>query len=131
MNDVLISIKPPFVTEILNGNKKFEYRKRIFKKEVDKIYIYSTYPQKRIVGYFKYNGYLELPPTDLWERTKTYSGISQECFFRYFKNSKVAYAIIIDKIEIFSVFINPWNSSIGFTAPQSYTYIKGDILYNE
>ena len=56
--NALISIKPKYVEEIINKNKKYEYRKSIFKKDIDKVYIYSTRPNKQIVGYFKYSGYL-------------------------------------------------------------------------
>jgi type I restriction enzyme S subunit len=51
---VLLSIKPQYVDEIVKGNKKYEFRKKIFKKkdEVQEIYIYSTSPVKKIIGYF-------------------------------------------------------------------------------
>ena len=34
---VLLSIKPDFVNEIIKGNKKYEYRKKIFRKDVNSI----------------------------------------------------------------------------------------------
>ena len=51
---VLLSINPPYVDKIFNGEKKFEYRRAIFKdNSVDTIVIYSTSPIKKVVGEFK------------------------------------------------------------------------------
>ena len=48
----LLSIKPQFVEEIVAGNKLYEYRKKIFKKDVDTVVIYSSKPVGRIIGEF-------------------------------------------------------------------------------
>lgn len=81
MKNVLISIKPKYVNEILSGEKKFEFRKKIFKQEVENIYIYSTSPKKKIVAKFKYNGFLEGTPLEIWEKTLKNSGISEKRLF--------------------------------------------------
>lgn len=50
---VLLSIKPEFVEKIFSGEKRFEYRKSIFKQQnIDTIVIYSTMPVGMIVGEF-------------------------------------------------------------------------------
>ena len=49
---VLLSIKPEFVQEIFTGKKKYEYRKAIFTRSVDKVVVYSTKPVGMIVGEF-------------------------------------------------------------------------------
>ena len=49
---VLLSIKPEFVHEIFAGNKKYEYRKAIFTKNVNQVVVYSTKPEGMIVGEF-------------------------------------------------------------------------------
>ena len=46
--DVLISIKPKYVKKIISKEKKYEFRKNIFKKNVDTIIIYTTSPEKKI-----------------------------------------------------------------------------------
>lgn len=62
---VLLSIKPEFVKEIFNGNKKFEYRKAIFKnKDVKTIVIYATMPVGKIVGEFDIDYIIEKHPND-------------------------------------------------------------------
>ena len=47
---VILSIKPEFVEKIINGEKKFEYRRKIFKKDVEKVLIYASSPIKLVVG---------------------------------------------------------------------------------
>ncbi len=41
---VLLSIKPDFVQEMARGRKRFEYRRRIFKQDVDSVVIYACRP---------------------------------------------------------------------------------------
>lgn len=125
--NVLISIKPKYVQQILSGNKKFEYRKRIFKKEIDKVYIYSTSPEQKIVGYFQYSGYLSESPEKVWDITNNYSGIGKKEYFEYFKKSSYAYAIKIEQIYEFENPINPKEKFEKFIPPQSYCYLEGDI----
>lgn len=126
--NALISIKPKYVKEILDGKKKYEYRKRIFKENIAKVYIYSSFPQQRIVGYFQFCGYLSSTPKDIWEKTKDFSGISKEEYDKYFKNNNIAYAIIIKNLKIFNTPINPKEYFSKFNPPQSYIYLEEDIF---
>lgn len=125
--NVLISIKPKYVSEIIKGNKKVEYRKGIFKKSVNKVYIYSSSPEKRIIGYFEYGGYLVGTPSETWEKTNSIGGIDKKEYFEYFKDKKEAYAIKIDKLFIFQEKINPQDIFENFIPPQSYKYLDKDI----
>lgn len=48
---VILSIKPRFARAIMDGSKRYELRRRIFKNEnVDTAYIYATSPVKKIIG---------------------------------------------------------------------------------
>lgn len=125
--NVLISIKPKFVEELLKGKKKFEYRKSIFAKEIGRVYIYSTTPMQRIVGFFEYTGFIKGTPEYIWGETKEYSGIDEEAFVKYYESKNEAYAIIVNQIHVFPEPINPKECFVNFTPPQSYMYIEGDI----
>lgn len=126
--NVLISIKPKYVDEILNEKKKFEYRKSIFKREIDKIYIYSTSPEQKIVGYFVYTGYYKETPEIIWQNTKKYSGIDEESYYKYFYKRPYAYAIKIEQINAFRKPIDPQKAFQNFLPPQSYIYLEGDLI---
>lgn len=122
--DAILSIKPIYANEILAGEKKVEFRKKIFKKEVNKIYIYSSMPQKMIVGYFTFNQIDEDSPKKLWEKYKDVGGINEADFFEYFKDHEKGFSIIIDKVKKFKEEIDPIHFVENFSAPQSYMYLK-------
>jgi len=123
---VLLSIKPQYVDEILKGTKKYEFRKKVFKKknEVQEIYIYSTSPVKKIVGYFKSDKIIKDHPEKLWEQYKEHSGIGEFEFFEYFKERDLGFAIEISQLEVFDTPIDPKMVLPNFVAPQSFRYIE-------
>ena len=50
LTDVLLSIKPKYVREILDGTKQYEFRKQIFRdRSRETVFIYSSSPEKKIV----------------------------------------------------------------------------------
>lgn len=120
---VLLSIKPEFVEKIFSGEKKFEYRKNIFKKDISSVIIYSTKPVGKIVGEFSFKKIHKKSPQLLWKETKCHSGTSKEFFFDYFKNKSEAYAIEIEKVIKYPTPIDPHSMFPDFTAPQSFFYV--------
>jgi len=74
--NIIISVKPKYAAAILSGRKKYEYRKSIFKRSVNKIYVYTSSPQRKFVGYFFYDGFIRGTPEYIWEHTSAVSGIS-------------------------------------------------------
>lgn len=121
---VLLSIKPEFVKEIFNGTKKFEYRKSIFKnKDVKTIVIYATMPIGKIVGEFEIDYILQKHPTQLWEETKDFSGVSKEFYYQYFDGRENGYAIAIKKLKEYKKAICPHRKYDNFYAPQSFKYL--------
>ena len=123
MKALLLSIKPEYVEKILQGEKKFEYRKRLAKEDVSYIYVYSTAPSMKVVASVHIEGHLSDSPTALWEKTKAAAGISRDKFRDYFRGCKTAYAYKLGKVEVFE---SPKNlSDFGVAvAPQSFVYIK-------
>lgn len=126
--DVLMSIKTKYVDEIKTGSKKYEFRKRIFKKDVRNIYIYETYPVKKIVAYFEYEGFLCDTPLNIWGKCKNDSGIDKEPFLKYFGESSLAFAIKINNLKLIDPPLDPKSVFSEFTAPQSYMYIPKGCL---
>ncbi|MBO8171493.1 MAG: ASCH domain-containing protein [Bacillaceae bacterium] len=121
---VLLSIKPEYVEQIENGNKKFEYRKRIFKKNVDSVVVYSTKPVGKIVGEIIIEEIINDSPEEIWNKTNKYSGISEENFKNYFSNRKEGFAIKIKKFLKYDKPLNPFEIFNDFVPPQSYKYIE-------
>jgi predicted transcriptional regulator len=126
---VLLSIKPKYVDEIVKGNKKYEFRKKVFKNknEVKEVYIYSSSPIKKIIGFFRFDKIIEDHPIKLWKEFKELSGIDEFEFFNYFKERDNGFAIEISQLEVFETPIDPEILIPNFIAPQSFRYIKQDI----
>ncbi|MBA2943929.1 ASCH domain-containing protein [Paenibacillus sp. CGMCC 1.16610] len=120
---VLLSIKPEFVEQIIKGNKKFEYRKRIFKKQVESVVIYSTMPVGKIIGEFTIDKIINDSPDVIWDLTNRYSGISEIFFRDYFIDKIEGFAIEIKEFREYETPIEPQDIFKGFVAPQSYRYI--------
>ena len=81
---ILISIKPEYAEKILNGEKRYEYRRKTPVSEVKKMVIYATAPVSAVVGEAEIKGVLLLNASELWARTKEHAGIDMKTFYRYF-----------------------------------------------
>lgn len=118
----LLSIKPEFAFQIFAGNKKFEYRRKIFKQPVDSIVVYVSSPISMVLGEFEVDDLLFDNLDELWSKTKGASGISEEFFYQYFDNKKHGYAIKIGKVTEFDSPI-PLFETYGIKPPQFFAYI--------
>ncbi len=121
---VILSIKPEYAERILNGQKKFEFRKCIFKNEkVDTVIIYATMPVGKVVGEFKIGDILSLAPQELWTSTKKYAGISRQFFDEYFSDREKGFAIGVEAPLRYKVPLNLTDIIPGATPPQSFRYV--------
>lgn len=50
METILLDIKPEYVERIFNGEKLYEYRKRLSQKDINKIIVYATHPTMKVIG---------------------------------------------------------------------------------
>ena len=127
--NVLLSVKPKYANEIVSGRKKYEFRKSIFKREnIEKMYIYSSSPVKKIIAIVDIVGILSDSPQELWEQCHEDAGISEREFFNYFKNSDTGYAIKISNVQEFPAPIDPYHLDEDFRPPQSFYYLPMSYL---
>ena len=122
MSTILLSIKPEYAKKIIEGTKKYEFRKRLAKHHVTKIIIYSTFPEKKVLGEVEVTGVLTESKMLLWETTKAFSGLSLDQYQDYFGNSVEANAYILGQVTLYNPPIDL--SALGLKqAPQSFAYI--------
>ena len=125
---VILSIRPKFCQLIFDGQKKYEYRKRVFtRSDMEKVYIYATKPICSIVGYFIVDHVIESSPSQVWEMTHDGSGITKELYDAYFKNCDMAHAIKIGEVVKLDKPIDPKKAIKDFHAPQNYMYVDYDL----
>ena len=120
---IIVSINPEYVEKILSGDKKFEYRTRVAKQQVDTLIIYSTKPIMKVVAEVEIQGIIVTSPEELWNQTKNQSGITKSFFDEYFKDKQVAYAYRLGEVKVYE---RPKSlSDFGLRmAPQSFAYVN-------
>lgn len=120
--NVLLSIKPKYANAILSGEKKVEFRKAPFKSEVERVYIYSSAPEQKIIGYFIIDKIVSASPRKLWKEFSEVGVIEEEAFFNYFADKEIGYSIKIKKVKKFARGLNPSDVFDNFFPPQSFMY---------
>lgn len=129
--NVLLSVKPKYAERILEGEKKYEFRRTIFKRnDIEKVYIYSSSPVSKIIAVFEIEKIFKGSPERIWSLCHKCAGISKKDFFAYFKNSDVAFAIEIGEVDSFQEPIDPFNIIEDFKPPQSFYYMPTNFLQN-
>lgn len=127
--NLLLSIKNKYATQILLGHKIFEFRKSFPDREIDKIFLYVSYPKQKIIGYFTSEYVLEDTIENLkevcYKEWETFDS-GKDGFDDYFKAKAMGVAIKIDKVVVFDEPVNPFEFE-DFKPPQSY-YIMNEEL---
>ena len=123
MCKVLMSIKPKYAIQILNGTKTFEYRKNRFRRQnVDAIVIYATSPVMKVIGEVKLVGILEDRPEIIWEKTYHNGGINKTAYDDYFEGKDKAIAYRLGKVEKYENEMQLSDFHV-HVPPQSYVYL--------
>lgn len=123
MNVFLLS-KPEYAFAIINGTKQHEFRKVMFRRDVDKVVVYATAPYKRIIGYFKVGHIHQGSPQTLWNQFSAHGGIDKKAFFSYFKSRSSGIAIEVKRPVSFLQHKKPQEILSGFTMPNSFKYLS-------
>ena len=121
--NIILPIAPQYIEKILSGEKKYEYRKRLCKNNISRMYLYATAPVKGIVGEAEVIGKLEKNPKDLWNLTFQDSGIKVELFYKYFENYSRACAYKLVTVTRYANIIPLHNIGIDYII-QSFKYIS-------
>ncbi len=123
MDSIILPIRPKYVSRILNGSKRFEFRKKKCKEEIEIIYIYETAPTKMVVGEIRIDEILEGTPEQIWNQCEEYSGIDKKDYYTYFENCKKAIAYKIGEVKKYEIPKLLKEYGVNY-APQSFIYIK-------
>lgn len=120
---ILLSINPNHVENILNGTKRYEFRKKACKRHVDKILIYSTKPIMRVVGEAEIEDVLIDNPEKIWKKTEKRSGIDKIFFDQYYEDREQAVAYKLKNVVKYREPKELKEYGIS-SAPQSFQYIE-------
>lgn len=121
---VLLSIKPEFANKILDGQKRFEYRKVIFKQQqIRTVVVYASSPVCKVIGEFDIDTILMNDPESLWKQTKSGAGITYNYFEQYFQGKEQAYAIQVKNVRRYKKAFRLSEKYPGVMPPQSFCYV--------
>lgn len=121
---VLLSIKPEFAEKILDGEKRFEFRKVLFKNpDVKTVVIYATLPVGKVLGEFDIDAIISAKPKRLWSLTSQFAGIPYRYFNEYFAGRDIGHAIKVQRVRRYKKPLNLNQVLISGIAPQSFCYL--------
>ncbi len=101
---------------------KYEFRKKICLKNIDKIYLYATSPIKKIVGEADVLEKSFMNKKNLWKDTQKWAGITEDFYEQYFQKQACAGAYKLGKTTRYENPLEIKALGINFV-PQSYVYI--------
>lgn len=131
---LLLSIKPRIIEEILCGDKKFEFRKKLPDlRNVElgiesTILIYSSSPEQKIFGSFKAKNVYVEKFDSLMKKVKATEAYRSR-IFNYIQHEGTCYALEISELKVFN---NPLSLSYlrehhnNFYPGQSYRYLESE-----
>jgi predicted transcriptional regulator len=125
---VLMSIKPKYVDMILSGQKDIELRRKSPSfQSGTRIVMYSSAPEKAVMGWTTVEAIHVRPKEELWEYYGHRTGINRKEFSLYFRGLGQACGIELSQpryllTPISLEFLREYCQ--GFRPPQSYQFIK-------
>jgi predicted transcriptional regulator len=123
---VLLSVKPRFAQAILDGTKKFEFRRALFRKRgVRKIVLYASTPVQKVVGEFVLDDVLTMEPSALWAVTGEDAGIDRPYFDSYFAGRAEAHALKVTRPRRYEAPLDLREHFGIDRPPQSFCYLAG------
>jgi predicted transcriptional regulator len=125
---IILSIKPEFANKIFVGDKKFEFRRSIFKnKNVSKVIVYASSPISKVIGEFEIGEILFKDLKTLWKETKEFSGITEDYFYEYFVGKENGFALEVKRVKRYKQELCI-KESFGKVPPQSFAYIEESTM---
>ena len=129
--DVVLSIRPQYSSRIMAGEKTVELRRR-FPVSAPKgtiAYIYSTSPERAMVGVAEIAVVRKLAIEDIWRSYSEVAFIERPDFDKYFDGVEHGFALEFTNVRPFEnpMSLTDLRERFGFEPPQSFLYAKHDL----
>lgn len=128
--NVLISLEPRHVKNILEGTKTVELRRRrIPLNPGARVWIYSKVPRGQVEALGIVREVVERHPGQIWQQYGRGSGVSLEEFHRYFGDVELGHAIVFQEVQRLKPILSLNNLRRrvrGFHPPQFFKRLAAD-----
>jgi predicted transcriptional regulator len=128
-NEIIISIRPSHVANILAGRKTVELRRRFPECVADGglLLIYASSPEQVLIGAARIVGVRRMTPAGLWRSFREQACVPRDYFNAYFSGVEQGFGIILGSVVRFeeAIPVSELRERFRFSPPQSYLYVRG------
>jgi predicted transcriptional regulator len=130
-SSIIVSIKPEHARNIIAGRKTVELRRRFADASAIGrwMLIYSSSPEKAIIGAARIENVRRMTVESLWETFREEVCIPRSAFFNYFTGVPEGIGVMLGPVTGFSMTIpvSELRERFSFHPPQSYRYVRGQL----
>ena len=129
VNGLMMSVQPHYLNKIMNGDKVVEIRKKFNPKWTQRrITLYSSSPNKAILGYAIVQNVISNTPEKIWEQYGAELGCSQSEFNQYAGCTDRVFAIKLTEVTPYQspIYLSQLSKFLNtdLVPPQSYLALK-------
>jgi predicted transcriptional regulator len=132
MKTGLLSIHDKYARRIFAGTKRFEFRRRAPDVQLPTRFLVYVPGRRRLVGEITVDAILRGSPTQVWETTKPYAGITRREYRQYFQGRQEACALAIQSYKEYDdqACLDTLRAKVpgGFYPPQYLRWIQPDLV---
>ena len=126
--DFVLSIRPEFSEQIIDGRKTVELRRRfpLHVPDGTLAFIYTTSPRRALTGIARISHVKKMPKEEIWETFSHTAGIDRKGFDSYFSGLDLGFSIVFSKAKKLSrsLELDELREKFHFQPPQSFLYAK-------
>jgi predicted transcriptional regulator len=130
-SNIIVSIKPEYARNIIAGRKTVELRRRFADTSAVGrwMLIYSSSPEKAIIGAAKIKNVHRMMVEDLWETFREEACVTRSTFLNYFSGVTEGVGVMLGLATSFNMTIpvSELRERFSFHPPQSYRYVRGQL----
>jgi predicted transcriptional regulator len=113
----------------MDGEKRVEFRKVLFKRTVSHVIVYATSPVMKVIGAFEVSQVEAAPPAELWRKYRQVGGIERDEFFAYFSGRTSGIALHVGVVLPLKNPLRLDQLAPDLVPPQSFVYLKSSCLH--
>lgn len=121
----ILSIKPKYAALILKGTKKVELRRNWPTQKIGALVLYASAPIQKFVGLAYVEKVVESNFDDLWNiANNNGAGVTYEELKTYLSEKPMAFGVMINRVDVADVELDPKDIFKKFSPPQSLSLIS-------